>query len=278
MVSPLATFQADTRRGRSDQSVGGGRTDGHDSSSGQARATRSAPSLVTICARTVSPRRTPRGASITRVVASTSGAWCAAVPTSSPEACHGVDENVNCLADPVLGPLGDELVGQVLYPGNPFGDRLLVELARHPRQLRCRPRRSNRTRQRRRAGRRSGTARALRGRHRSHRESRRSRCCARLRVARARGCVRAGRGSPQLRRSAACGAGRAGWRAGTTDRSTAPRRELSRSSRGETGGVRLAAGRSLGPVRCRRSRPARAARLRAPAGCRGPCRRTSSSR
>ena len=131
MVSALATFQVDTRRGGSaSRSAAVGRTVttrpldgashqigplGRDDLREDGVASSYAAGRVDNPSRCVDIRGLVRRG-----------------PTSSSEGATVSTRTSTCLADPVLGPLGDELVGQCCDPGNPFGDRLLVELARHP--------------------------------------------------------------------------------------------------------------------------------------------------
>ena len=112
-----------------------------------------------------------------RVTPSTSGPWCAARPTTSSVAVvvrrppRPAPRRVSPMRSSARWRFSSST--RAVEPRDPLGDDVLGQLAVVGSRPRCRPRRSSRTRRRRRAAPRRGTPRARRGRPRSRRGSRR---------------------------------------------------------------------------------------------------------
>ena len=190
-----------------------------------------------------------------------------------------LDEHADALADPVLGALADQLVGQVGHAprGAPRSRRRRA--GRRGRPPRCRPRRSSRRRRSRRAGRRRGTPAAPRRRPRSRPGNPQMTLLRMPAAGRPRGCSRSAPGTTPGRRTGASGAappGAACWKDrskyGATCGSDGHGLDQARAHLGR---LQVGDPDPLEPVDRRRGRRA----ATPAAGCRrGPCRRRRCSR
>ena len=244
-------------------------------------ATRSAPSVPTTTASTRSP--TPCRPVAQQLYGAVHLGSLVGRPAGDLVGATSSTRTSNRLADPVLGSLADQLLGQV-GRRRPAGasissvGQLAVQSAGWPR---CRPRRSSRTRRSRPARRRRGSRAAGRRRPRSRRGTRTMTllripaCGAAARI----GSIRSQEGV-RIRRSGASGAARWARRAGRTGRSSGTtfvgaghRLDQARAA------SRPAAGRTPGSTRCRRPAESSASSsLQSARSRRGPCRTRWSSR